>query len=55
MQRITHSDLNKLRETFVCNFEIIRERKVTKEEYKLISEALVSTFKNYNRGLKPLL
>jgi len=54
MKKITHSDLNKLRETFVCNFEIIRERKVTKEEYKLISEALVSTFKNYNRGLKPL-
>ena len=54
MEKITYSDLNKLRESFVYNLENIQGRKVTKEEYKLISEALVGTFKSYNRELKPL-
>ena len=54
MEKITHSDLNKLRDSFVYNLENTQRRKVTKEEYKLISEALVITFKSYNRELKPL-
>ena len=54
MEKITYSDLNKLRESFIYNLENIQGRKVTKEEYKLISEALVGTFKSYNRELKPL-
>ena len=55
MRRITHSDLNKLRESFIYNLEFSQERKVTKEEYKLMSEALVKAFKSYNRDLEPLV
>jgi len=55
MEKITYSDLNKLRESFIFNLEHIQGRKVTKEEYKLISEALVVTFKSYNQELKPLI
>tara|TARA_R100001244_G_scaffold18230_1_gene19173 strand:- start:1728 stop:1895 length:168 start_codon:yes stop_codon:yes gene_type:complete len=54
MEKITYSDLNKLRESFVFNLEFIQEQKVTKEEYIRISKALVKTFKSYNASLKPL-
>ena len=54
MQEITQSDLDKLRSTFVHLLEHMGERKIEKEEYKLISKALVETFRQYNQGLKPV-
>ena len=55
MEKITYNDLNTLRKSFFYNLENIQKQKVTREEYKLMSEALVKAFKNYNRDLKPLV
>jgi len=55
MEKITYSDLDKLRKYFIYNLEFLQERKVTKEEYKLMNEALVKAFKSYNRDLEPLV
>ena len=54
MEKVTYHDLSILRKSFVNNLEYIQGRKIEKEEYKLISEALVKTLKGYNRSLKPL-
>jgi len=55
MEKITINDLNMLRKSFFYNLENIQKQKVTIEEYKLMSEALVKAFKSYNRDLKPLV
>jgi hypothetical protein len=54
MGKVTYHDLNTLRKSFVNNLEYLKGQKIEKEEYKLISEALVETFKSYNESLKPL-
>ena len=54
MEKVTYHDLSILRKSFVNNLEYIQGRKIEKEEYKLISESLVKTFRRYNESLKPL-